>query len=97
MIEEIEFVLVMSVNPGFGGQKFIRSSVEKIARLFELKQDRNPDLLIQVDGGINESTIQAVAKAGAESFVAGSNIFKAPDYKQQIRTLKEKAHNGQAS
>ncbi len=97
MIEEIDFVLVMSVNPGFGGQKFIRSSVEKIARLFELKQHRNPHLVIQVDGGINESTIREVAEAGAESFVAGSNIFKALDYKQQIAHLKENARNGQAS
>ena len=97
MIEEIDFVLVMSVNPGFGGQKFIRSGVEKISRLFELKQERNPDLLIQVDGGINESTIREVAQAGATSFVAGSNIFKAPDYKHQIALLKEKAYNGQTS
>ena len=97
MIEEIDFVLVMSVNPGFGGQKFIESSVEKITRLFELKRERNPDLVIQVDGGINESTIQAVAEAGAGSFVAGSNIFKAPDYKKQITLLKQKAQSGQTS
>lgn len=97
VIEEIDFVLVMSVNPGFGGQKFIRSSVEKITALFELKRKRNPELVIQVDGGINESTIQEVAKAGASSFVAGSNIFKAPDYKRQISLLKEKAREGHTS
>ncbi len=97
MIQEIDFVLVMSVNPGFGGQKFISSGIEKISALSELKRKNNPNLIIQVDGGINESTIKTTAAAGAESFVAGSGIFKASDYKSQITLLKESAKNGNPS
>lgn len=97
MIPEIDFVLVMSVNPGFGGQKFISSGIEKISELSELKRKKNPNLIIQVDGGINESTIKTTAAAGAESFVAGSSIFKASDYKSQITLLKESARNGNPS
>jgi len=91
IMDEIDFVLVMSVNPGFGGQKFIESSIKKVEKLAFLKKQKNPDLIIQVDGGINENTIQTIAKAGATSFVAGSYIFNAPDYKKQISLLKDKA------
>jgi ribulose-phosphate 3-epimerase len=91
VIEEIDFVLVMSVNPGFGGQKFIKSSIEKIERLAAMKKSKNPDLIIQVDGGVNESTISDIYNAGATSFVAGSYIFNADDYEKQITLLKNKA------
>lgn len=68
-------VLVMSVNPGFGGQTFIESSVEKIARLREMIDRRNPGCRLQVDGGVNEETIGRVVRAGADMIVAGSAVF----------------------
>ena len=91
IMEEIDFIVVMSVNPGFGGQKFIKSSIEKIGKLASMKEEKNPDLIIQVDGGVNEETIQDISNAGATSFVAGSYIFNAPDYKKQISLLKNNA------
>jgi ribulose-phosphate 3-epimerase len=91
LMEEIDFIVVMSVNPGFGGQKFIKSSIEKIGKLASMKEKKNPDLIIQVDGGVNEETIQDISNAGATSFVSGSYIFNAPDYKKQISLLKNRA------
>lgn len=93
VMEEIDFIVIMSVNPGFGGQKFIKSSIRKIEKLASMKEKKNSDLIIQVDGGVNENTIQTIANAGATSFVAGSAIFTAPDYKKQITLLKGKATN----
>ncbi|MFH2091072.1 MAG: ribulose-phosphate 3-epimerase [Pseudomonadota bacterium] len=88
VIDQLDFVLIMSVNPGFGGQKFINSSIEKIARLSELLKEQNSKAIIQVDGGINMQTIAQVSAAGATSFVAGSAIFNTPDYKQTIAQLR---------
>lgn len=90
VIEELDFVLIMSVNPGFGGQKFIESSVEKIEQLSGLIEETGSSAIIQVDGGISLATIKEVADAGAESFVAGSAIFNTPDYKETITALRNK-------
>ncbi len=90
VIEELDFVLIMSVNPGFGGQKFIESSVEKIEQLAGLIEETGSNAIIQVDGGIGLSTIKEVADAGTESFVAGSAIFNTPDYKATITELRNK-------
>ncbi len=89
VLEDLDFVLVMSVNPGFGGQKFIESSITKIKTLSEMLKQTNPNALIQVDGGVNPATISRVARAGASCFVAGSAIFNTPDYRQTISDLKE--------
>ncbi len=88
IMEELDFVLVMSVNPGFGGQKFIDSSLEKISMLSEMLAEINPEAIIQVDGGVNANTIKEVAQAGAKNFVAGSAIFNTPDYTQTIADLR---------
>ncbi|MCG8617349.1 MAG: ribulose-phosphate 3-epimerase [Desulfobacterales bacterium] len=88
IIDQLDFVLVMSVNPGFGGQKFIESSVEKIKSLSELLKAHGSDAIIQVDGGVNMDTIKTVHDAGATSFVAGSAIFNTPDYTQTIAALR---------
>lgn len=74
VMDQLDFILIMSVNPGFGGQKFIESSIDKIRCLSNLLKEKNLKPLIQVDGGINTDTIGAVSKAGAGSFVAGSAI-----------------------
>jgi ribulose-phosphate 3-epimerase len=88
IIDQLDFVLIMSVNPGFGGQKFIRSSIDKIAALSRLLKEKNSDAIIQVDGGVNCDTIHEIHQAGATSFVAGSAIFNTPDYKETISNLR---------
>ena len=82
-----DLVLIMSVEPGFGGQKFIESSLDKIKLLKNLKIENNYDYIIEVDGGINERTIKNVVLSGAELIVAGSSIFKG-DIKNNINVLK---------
>jgi len=85
----LDFVLIMSVNPGFGGQKFIQSSVQKIKKLKELKERLNPELLIEVDGGIKADNVEEVLRAGADVIVSGSGIFKG-NIKENVRAFKEK-------
>ena len=91
-IEEIlpyvDMVLIMSVNPGFGGQSFIESSVAKIARLRKMITDVGLDVDIQVDGGINDKTSKLVREAGANILVAGSYVYGAKDIKAAIEALK---------
>ena len=89
LLEKIDLILVMSVNPGFGGQSFINSSIEKIKSISELVGNRT--INIQVDGGINDSIAPKVIKAGANVLVAGSAIFKGGNlksYKQNINSLR---------
>lgn len=83
-IDDIDFVLVMTVEPGFGGQSFMFDMLDKIRRIKELK----PDLVISVDGGINEKTAEVAKEAGAEILVAGSFFFSADDKKEVVRKLK---------
>ncbi|MCM2283367.1 MAG: ribulose-phosphate 3-epimerase [Desulfobacula sp.] len=89
VMDQLDFILIMSVNPGFGGQKFIDSSIDKIRLLSNQLKERNLKTLIQVDGGINQDTIKAVSQAGASSFVAGSAIFHTDDYQKTISLLRE--------
>jgi ribulose-phosphate 3-epimerase len=90
VFDDLDYVEIMSVNPGFGGQAFIPSSLEKIRSLRQMIQDRGTNTLIQVDGGVNEKTIQDVSEAGADVFVAGSAIFGSPDYKATIDGFRNK-------
>lgn len=87
----LDMVLIMSVNPGFGGQEFIPYSIDKIKKLREMANKANPGLDIEVDGGISPENIAEVAKAGANVFVAGSAIYKAEDPAEAIRLMKEAA------
>jgi ribulose-phosphate 3-epimerase len=91
VLEELDFVLVMSVNPGFGGQKFIGNSLEKIRVIKKMIADKNLETKIQVDGGVNAKTIKDISLAGADVFVAGSAIFGKDDYKKEIDQLKNLA------
>ena len=88
ILEDVDLVLIMSVNPGFGGQKFIPQALQKIRYLKAMIRAKNPNALIEVDGGINQETIQSVAEAGADVFVAGSAIFGSSDYGKTISTLR---------
>ena len=89
VVDELDFILIMSVNPGFGGQKFIKSTIDKIKELAKLLRDKNSNAIIQVDGGINLETIKSVSDAGATSFVAGSAIFNTDNYKETINNLRQ--------
>jgi len=87
-LEEIDQILVMTVNPGFGGQKFIPDQVKKIEILSNLKEKNNLKFLIEVDGGINLETAKLVKEAGADILVAGNFIFTSKNYKKVIDQLK---------
>jgi ribulose-phosphate 3-epimerase len=88
VLDELDLVLIMSVNPGFGGQEFIYAVLPKIKALAEEKRRRGLSLDIQVDGGINESTYKLVLEAGAEVLVAGSALFNAPEPSKLITAFK---------
>lgn len=88
IIYMVDMVLVMTVNPGYGGQSFIPETLNKIRTLDRWKKERNLDFLIEVDGGINPETIKECAEAGAEVFVAGSYVFNASSPEERIDALK---------
>jgi ribulose-phosphate 3-epimerase len=87
VLQFVDYVLVMSVNPGFGGQEFIPTSVEKIRRLSRTIRERNLDVRIEVDGGIGRDNIATVAAAGAEIFVAGTAVYGHGDPAASVREL----------
>ncbi len=93
MLEEVlyhvDFVLLMSVNPGFGGQKFIPRSLDRLRRLKAMVESINPSVLIEIDGGIKEDNLLQVAKAGADILVVGSGIFHSEDVRLQTKKLKD--------
>lgn len=89
LIPQLDMVLIMSVNPGFGGQKFIDYSLEKIREVNELKKKYNNDLMIQVDGGVGANNIKEIVEAGATVVVAGSAVFKDNKIEENIKLLKE--------
>ncbi len=91
VLEDLDFVLIMSVNPGFGGQSFIPCSLEKIRALRARINQLGLPILIQVDGGVNAKTIAQISEAGADVFVAGSAVFNSDNYQQTITNLKLKA------
>ena len=88
IIGDLDLVMLMSVNPGFGGQKFIEHAVEKTRRLKQLIQANGASTLIEIDGGVNRTTGRLLADAGADVLVAGSAVFKAQDPEEEIRVLK---------
>ncbi|MDR5586937.1 MULTISPECIES: ribulose-phosphate 3-epimerase [Clostridium] len=88
LIAQLDMVLIMSVNPGFGGQKFIPYSLEKIREVKEMSKDSNSSLLIQVDGGVDSSNISDVVEAGANVIVAGSAVFKGGNIEENIKALR---------
>ncbi|MDR0750621.1 MAG: ribulose-phosphate 3-epimerase [Tannerellaceae bacterium] len=89
IIQDIDMVLLMSVNPGFGGQKFIEHAVEKTARLKDMILRKGLHTLIEVDGGVNKETAKRLLTAGADVLVTGNFVFKSPNPMQVIRELKE--------
>ena len=90
VLEKVDMVLLMSVNPGFGGQSFIQSVLPKIRRVRELIDASGREIRLEVDGGIKVDNIAEVAAAGADTFVAGSAIFGAKDYRATIDAMRER-------
>ncbi|PKM01747.1 MAG: ribulose-phosphate 3-epimerase, partial [Gammaproteobacteria bacterium HGW-Gammaproteobacteria-5] len=88
VLDKVDLVLLMSVNPGFGGQKFIPGTLAKLRQARALIERSGRDIRLEVDGGVNVANIGDIARAGADTFVAGSAIFAAPDYAEVIRQMR---------
>ena len=88
LLKDLDMVLLMSVNPGFGGQSFIESVLEKAARLNEMRNRINPECLIEVDGGVSDKNVQALKNVGVDIVVAGSYVFNHADKKEAIASLQ---------
>jgi ribulose-phosphate 3-epimerase len=89
ILEDLDLICVMSVNPGFGGQKFIYNTLPKVRRLKAMLEERNASALIEIDGGVGLQNAEAILQAGADILVAGSSVFKATNPLDTIRRLKE--------
>lgn len=90
ILEDVDLVLVMSVNPGFGGQKFIPAAIEKIKQLDQQRKENGYGYVIEIDGGISLDNIREVAAAGCDIFVAGSAVFGAEDIEKRVKEFKER-------
>ena len=88
VLDRLDMLLLMSVNPGFGGQKFIPSTLDKLKQARKMIDESGLDIRLEVDGGVGVANIREVAAAGADTFVAGSAIFSQPDYKQVIDKMR---------
>ncbi|MDE2086850.1 MAG: ribulose-phosphate 3-epimerase [Xanthomonadaceae bacterium] len=88
VLDKLDLVLIMSVNPGFGGQKFIPMALEKLRRVRRMIDERGLSVRLEVDGGVTAENIGAIATAGADTFVAGSAIFHAKDYRAEIASMR---------
>jgi ribulose-phosphate 3-epimerase len=97
VLEEADMVLIMTVNPGFGGQKFIRAMIPKLVRLREIIDRLDKTVSIEVDGGVNLDTIKILAQAGADIFVAGSAIFETANYQATIAAMRDLIDQGLAA
>ena len=89
LMDKIDVILLMSVNPGFGGQKFLPSTMKKLEQVRQLIDDSGLPIRLEVDGGIGVDNIREIADAGADMFVAGSAIFNSPDYSATINAMRE--------
>jgi ribulose-phosphate 3-epimerase len=89
VLDQLDFILIMSVNPGFGGQKFIPSALEKIKQTKKMISTSNQKIRIGVDGGVKSENLRSLAAAGADTFIIGSAIFETSNYKETIKKFRE--------
>ena len=89
VMDKLDMILLMSVNPGFGGQKFIPNTLNKLREVRQLIDDSGLDIRLEIDGGVTADNIKAIAEAGADTFVAGSAIFNKPDYATAVAEMRE--------
>lgn len=95
LIDKLDYILLMSVNPGFGGQAFIPSTLDKLRQVKQRVIDSGRDIRIEIDGGVKVDNIRAIAEAGADMFVAGSAIFNQPDYAEVISQMRSQLASAQ--
>jgi ribulose-phosphate 3-epimerase len=95
VFEMVDYVLVMSVNPGFGGQKFLPASLDKVRRLKQIREDRRLGFRIEIDGGITQENVAAAVRAGVDMIVAGSSIFGGPDAGEAFREMQRAIEESQ--
>ena len=88
MIEKLDLILIMSVNPGFGGQKFIPGALTKLKAVRKMIDEKGLDIMLEIDGGVKADNIAEIARAGADTFVAGSAIYNTPNYKATIDQMR---------
>ncbi|MBH2079745.1 MAG: ribulose-phosphate 3-epimerase, partial [Pseudomonadales bacterium] len=88
VMDKVDMILLMSVNPGFGGQKFIPGTLDKLREARALIDASGRDIRLEIDGGVNVNNIREIAAAGADTFVAGSAIFNAPNYQEVIEKMR---------
>jgi len=93
VLDKVDMILLMSVNPGFGGQSFIPSTLKKLEQTRRMIDDSGLDIRLEIDGGVKVDNIREIAQAGADTFVAGSAIFNADDYKTQIDLMRAELAN----
>jgi ribulose-phosphate 3-epimerase len=93
IMDKLDMILIMSVNPGFGGQKFIPSTLDKLQQVRQRIDASGLDIRLEVDGGVGIDNIASIAQAGADTFVAGSAIFNTPDYSATIAQLRDQLRN----
>lgn len=96
LLDDLDMVLIMTVNPGFGGQSFIEEMTGKVREFKRMIQQKGKKIDIEVDGGIDTENVYRITEAGANVLVAGSTVYKAPDTAQIVRSLREKAYGGMA-
>ena len=88
-LDHLDYILIMTVFPGFGGQEFINSVLEKVSKIRSIIDDKNLNTRLEIDGGIKLDNIKEVADAGADTFVSGSAIFNQPDYSEIIQEMRD--------
>ncbi len=96
VMDKVDMILLMSVNPGFGGQKFIPGTLNKLREARALIDASGRDIRLEIDGGVNVNNIREIAAAGADTFVAGSAIFNAPDYREVIEKMRAELASARA-
>jgi ribulose-phosphate 3-epimerase len=93
VLDIVDYILVMSVNPGYGGQEFIPNALKKVRQLYRFRAERNLNFKIEIDGGVGEENIAEVARAGVDWVVAGSSVFRTPDPAAAVRDMQQIAQN----
>ncbi|MEX0778357.1 MAG: ribulose-phosphate 3-epimerase [Balneolales bacterium] len=97
VLDDVNLVVLMSVNPGFGGQKFIESTYKRLIDLKRMRDERNSTFLIEIDGGVTPENIEKISNAGADIIVAGTSVFKTDDITQRMRDLTHRARLGKST
>lgn len=94
VLNDVDLILIMSVNPGFGGQKFIKQTYDRLQQLAKMRTQHQADFLIEVDGGVNLQNIEKIVRSGADVLVAGSSVFSADDIADRVQELQKRANRG---